>query len=98
MPTSILPTSHAATSIAKNGNIPLPFLATFAAHNTKRQVADPRKPAAIQPSRASLPRDNAKSGKNGNVHRPGQLCHLGLPPAFMPGSAVSIPFLHPLPP
>jgi len=38
-----------ATQHAQSGNIPLPFLAAFAAHNTKSQVAHPGKPAAVRP-------------------------------------------------
>jgi len=78
MPTSIRSTAPTAPSAAENGNGTLPFLATFAAHNSKRQVAHPRKPASIQHSRAYSPRDNVKSGKSGNVHHPGQHCHLHL--------------------
>src|SRR5579859_4824370 len=66
----------------QNGNLALPLLATFAAHNTKRQVADPRQPASIPALRASLPRHNLKYGKNGNVDLNGQLL-ASLPAAFL---------------
>jgi hypothetical protein len=39
-----------ATKHAQSGNIPLPLLAAFAAHNPKYQVAGPGKPPSIQPS------------------------------------------------
>ena len=39
------PMRGSATKHAQSGNIPLPFLAAFATHNTKRQVAHPGKPA-----------------------------------------------------
>src|SRR5689334_16581937 len=74
MPVPIRSISRAAPSAAQNGNLSLPFLATFAAHNTKHQVANPRQPPSIQHSRASSPRDKMKSGKNGNVDWRGQHC------------------------
>ena len=53
-------TRGSATKHAQSGNLALPFLATFAAHNTKCQLAHPSKPAAIRPSRQIGTRHNLK--------------------------------------
>ena len=77
-----------AIPAAENGKAILPLLAAFATHNAQCHVADPDKPAAIQPLCASSRYKNVKSGKNGNGDHPTQhLPGFSSPPHPLPATS-----------